>query len=598
MADKELNEIKQKIDIIDLISGYLPLKKAGRNYRGLCPFHNEKTPSFMVSQELQIFKCFGCGEGGDVFSFVQKIEGLDFVGSLRLLAERAGVKLTEQKITPQQSRRERLLQIHSLATEFFHFLLSEHEVGKTALAYLTGRGLTKDNIKKFALGYSPRSWDSLGNFLLKKGYSLSEMLSSGLVVQKEGGRGFYDRFRGRVMFPIRNVGGQTIGFSGRVIDPKDEPKYLNSPETDIFKKSEVLFGIDLAKGAIKKENLAIVVEGQMDMITPFLAGTKNIVACLGTALSWPQLQLLRRFTENVSLSFDTDLAGDTAARRGIELAEEAGLTVRLITLPGQLKDPDECVRKKPEVWRKAVKEAESVYDFLFSSAERKYDLKDPVAKKKFAASLLPVLSGIANEIIRSHYIKKAASLLEVTEEVLIKELLRQKRSGNVPAPKAEVDGGKTPVRTRQEILEETILSLLFLVPLPAAQSAVEALAEADFNGSATRALFSALKKYLLPRKVPIEIKVFYDKIDESLQAALSHLYLLTEKDYSGLSEEGLCKLLAESASVLKQETYKRKLREISTKIKEVEKSGAETDLKKLQEQFKEVSVKLKKYEQT
>lgn len=598
MADKELNEIKQKVDIIDLISGYLPLKKAGRNYRGLCPFHNEKTPSFMVSQELQIFKCFGCGEGGDVFSFVQKIEGLDFVGSLRLLAERSGVKLTEQKITPQQSRRERLLQIHSLATEFFHFLLLEHAVGKTALAYLTERGLTKENIKKFGLGYSPRSWDSLGNFLLKKGYSLSELLSSGLVVQKEGGRGFYDRFRGRVMFPIRNVGGQTVGFSGRVIDPKDEPKYLNSPETDIFKKSEVLFGIDLARGAVKKENLAIVVEGQMDMITPFLAGTKNIVACLGTALSWPQLQLLRRFTENVSLSFDTDLAGDTAARRGIELAEEAGLTVRLITLPSPLKDPDECVRTKPEVWRRAVKEAESVYDFLFSSAERKYDLKDPVAKKKFAAGLLPVLSGIANEIIRSHYIKKAANLLSVTEEIFIKELLRQKRSGIALSPKAEVNSGKVPVRTRQEILEETILSLLFLVPLAAAQASVEALAEPDFSGNLTQALFSAIKKYLLPRKAPVEIKAFYDKIDESLQASLSHLYLLTEKDYSGLSEEGLCGLLAESTSVLKQETYKRKLREISVGIKEAERAGAEGDLKKLQEQFKEVSVKLKKYEQT
>lgn len=598
MADKELNEIKQKVDIIDLISGYLPLKKAGRNYRGLCPFHNEKTPSFMVSQELQIFKCFGCGEGGDIFSFVQKIEGLDFVGSLRLLAERAGVELTEQKITPQQSRRERILQIHSLAAEFFHFLLLEHAVGKTALEYLTGRGLTKENIKKFGLGYSPRSWDSLGNFLLKKGYSLSETLSSGLVVQREGGRGFYDRFRGRAMFPIRNVGGQTIGFSGRVIDSKDEPKYLNSPETDIFKKSEILFGIDLAKGTIKKENLAIIVEGQTDMITPFLAGTKNIVACLGTALSWPQLQLLHRFTENVSLCFDTDLAGDTAARRGIELAEEFGLTVRIISLPDQFKDPDECVRKKPEAWKKAVKEAESVYDFIFSSAQRKYDLKDPVAKKKFAGEILPVLSSITNEIIRSHYIKKAAALLEVTEEILIKELLRLRRSGGIAAPKADdrAEKAAVPPRTRQAIIEETVLSLLFLVPLPAAQAAVEALAASDFGGELTTVLFLAIKKYLLSRKQPAEIKFFYDKIDESLQTFLSQLYLLTEKDYGGMDADELATLLAQSTSVLKQETLRRQLRQISDKIKDSEKKDEPGFLKKLQEQFKEVSVRLNKYE--
>lgn len=594
MAEKEIDEIKRKVDIVDLISSYVPLKKGGRNYRGLCPFHNEKSPSFMVSPELQIFKCFGCLEGGDVFSFIQKIEGLDFSGSLHLLADRAGVKLTEQKISPQQTRRERLLQIHSLATEYFNFLLLEHSVGQRALTYLTDRGLIKENIKKFSLGYSPRSWDSLGNFLLKKGYSLSELLASGLVIQKDGGRGFYDRFRGRVMFPIRNVSGQTIGFSGRVLEAKEEPKYLNSPETDLFKKSEILFGIDLAKSSIKKENLAIIVEGQMDMITPYLSGTKNIVASMGTSLSWPQLQLLRRFTENVSLSFDTDLAGDTAARRGIELAEEAGLTVRIITLPEMYKDPDECVRKDLSVWKKAVKEAESVYDFLFSSASRKHDLKDPVEKKNLSAKLLSVLSGIGNEIVRSHYIKRLAVLLDVTEETVIKELTRLRRTGGLPTKKEVVPEGASaaPPRSRQEILEETLLSLLLLAPPESAQAALNVLSAEDFSGNSTRPLFSVIKEYLLHRTQPVIIKDFYDKIEGSLKPSLSHLYFLIEKDYSGMGEEDFTVLLTQTTSALKKESLRKVLKEISLRIKESEKKGQENSLKKLQEQFKEVSVKL------
>ncbi len=591
MAEKELNEIKQKTDIVDLISSYLPIKKAGRNYRGLCPFHSEKTPSFMVSQELQIFKCFGCGKGGDIFSFIEEVEGMEFPEALKMLADRAGVSLPEYKPSPKATHLDRLLKLHSLATEYFHYLLLEHEVGREALKYLKGRGLSEEGIKKFSLGYAPRSWDSLTKFLIKKEFSLGEIIAGGLSIAKEGGRGYFDRFRGRIMFPIKNSAGATLGFSGRILG-QGEPKYLNSPETELFKKSEVLYGLDLAKGAIKKENEAIVVEGQTDMITPFMLGTKNIVASLGTALGPAQLKLLKRFTENLALCFDTDLAGQSADRRGITLAEELGLNVKVITLPETYKDPDECARQDFTAWTLAVKKAETVYDYIFSSVLRQNDARTAVGQKKIGDELIPTIAGITNEIVRAHYVKKLAVSLGTTEATILKELSRAGLRSKLPERGAVTLEPKVPL-SRQERLEEMVLSLLFIVPLEKSQSVLRKLGRVDFTMERAE-LFEKTKAYFIDRQNPVKVKVFYDKMDEELKPILARLCFILENEYQEPDNAKSEGLLEEAAKELKKDGYRRRLREISTKIKELEKlAGLKSETEELQAEFVKLSNKLK-----
>lgn len=596
MAGNEIEEVKQKTDIIELISSYISLKKAGRNYRALCPFHHEKTPSFMVSPELQIFKCFGCQEGGDVFAFVQKMEGLDFAGALHFLADRAGVKLTSTRPSPLVQKKEQLFKINDLAAEYFHFLLTEHTVGREASSYLGSRGFSPEVAKEFQLGYAPRSWDSLTKFLLKKKFSLGEILSSGLALPQEGGRGYYDRFRGRLMFPLKDVSGRVVGFSGRVLHEKEEPKYLNSPETEIFKKSEMLYGLDLAKSFIKKENLAVVVEGQTDMIAPFMAGTKNIVASLGTALTSGQIGLLRRLTENLALCFDTDLAGDNATRRGVELAEEAGLNVKIITLPQGSKDPDQCVRQNPAGWRKAVQGAENVYDFLFSSAQRQFDVKDSLGKKKLSAQLLPVIGGIVNEIVKAHYLRRLAEILGVGEVTVVKELNRWERRGGPPSPLSRPPrppAAEEAAPSRREVLQETFLALVLAAPLPLAQSFLGKIAQKDFSGETLTALFAEIKSYWQRRRQLVRIRTFYDKIPVALRATLERLYLRAEASYVSLPEEGLANLLAGTVKEIKKVSLKQRLQELGALIKELERTGAAKNLKKAQREFKELSIKLK-----
>lgn len=596
MAGNEIEEVKQKTDIIELISSYLSLKKAGRNHRALCPFHHEKTPSFMVSPELQIFKCFGCSRGGDCFAFIQEMEGLDFAGSLHFLADRAGVKLTSTRSSPQAQKKEQFYKVNDLAAEYFHFLLTEHKVGREVLVYLKGRDLGEAAVKKFQLGYAPRSWDSLTKFLLKKKFSLGDILSSGLALPQEGGRGYYDRFRGRLMFPLKDVGGRVVGFSGRVFHEKEEPKYLNSPETEIFKKSEMLYGLDLAKSFIKKENLAVVVEGQTDMITPFMAGTKNIVASLGTALTLGQIGLLQRFTENVSLCFDADIAGDAATRRGIELAEEAGLSVKIVTLPGGIKDPDECVRKDGAGWREALSKAENVYDFLFSAAQRQFDVKDPLGKKKISQRLLPIISGISNEILKMHYLRQLAALLGVGEETVVRELNRLGRLGAIISPvKRERETTVTTANppSRQEILQESFLALLLASPLTLAQNFLGKVGQKDFLGQSYRGLFAEIKSYYRRRERTVKIKTFYDKIPIPLRPAFEHLYLKAEQSYTFLPEQELTALLGSTIKEMKREALKQRLQELGAAIKDLEKTGEGGELKRAQKEFKELSVKLR-----
>jgi DNA primase len=314
MADQR-EEIKQKIDIVDLISEYVPLKKIGRNLKANCPFHSEKTPSFYVSPERQIWHCFGCNLGGDVYSFLMQIENIEFVEALRILAKKAGVALTEFVPTQTSELKDRLYEINHLAAEFFNYILTSHLLGKEALSYVSGRGVTKDSISAFKIGYAPKSWDSLLRFLRdKKGYKESEIEQAGLAVRSERGS-YYDRFRGRLMFSLRDIRGNVVGFSGRVLDPEaKEAKYINSPETPIYIKGNLLYGLEVTKGVIRKEGTAVVVEGELDLISSYQAGVANVCAIKGSALTDAQVKLLKRIAGTIILSLDADLAGDAAAR--------------------------------------------------------------------------------------------------------------------------------------------------------------------------------------------------------------------------------------------------------------------------------------------
>ena len=437
-----IDEVKERVDIVDVISNSVPLKKAGQNYKGLCPFHAEKTPSFVVFPDTQSWHCFGaCGTGGDVFAFIMRQENTDFSDALKILAQRAGVELQpqteEQRI--EEDLRQRLVTIHKLAATYFHNRLLISPDGETARKYLARRGLTQDTIDRFGLGYAPDDWQSLGSHLTSKGYKDSDLLSSGLVIVRESGSGYYDRFRNRVIIPIRDHSGHPIGFGGRVLDDS-QPKYLNSPETPIFGKGRVLYGLDLAKPAIRAQDATIVVEGYMDVIQAHQHGISNVVAAMGTALTEKQVKTLRRYARTIVLALDPDTAGGQATLRGLDLSRRITLhevvqigtavvesqyssesDVRIAVLPpGQ--DPDDVIRDSPEIWTQLIDDALPVIDYYFRLMEGQFDLSSAQGKVEAAEQLLPVLRDIDNPIQRAHYIQKLSRIIHVDEKTLQEQI--------------------------------------------------------------------------------------------------------------------------------------------------------------------------------
>jgi len=448
----EIEEIKRRIDIVELISGYLTLKKAGANYRALCPFHNEKTPSMMISPEKQIFKCFGCAEGGDVFSFIMKMENLEFREALELLAERAGVKLehSRQQLKPGErpDKKTRLFKINALSAQFFQKVLLEHAAGQVARDYLKGRGLTKETIEEFQLGYAPSN-AILSEILKKKGFAANEVYDAGGP----------DRFFRRIIFPIRDVMGNTIGFTGRVMDPKQEPKYLNTPETPIFHKGRILYNLDKARGEIKLAKTTILVEGQMDVISSWQAGVKNVVATSGTALTDEHLRILYRYTPNVTFAFDSDNAGLISAKKAYEMAILEGMNVRMVNLE-DYKDPGEVAAENPGLWQDKVSQAQPVIDWYFRLAFKGIgkDLNDQYEltsqeKKEIAKELLPIIKKIPDPIEQAHYVGILAKKIDIPEQVIFDTLNK--------VQSAIVKDKKTPDLHEEKI--STVATLIGLV---------------------------------------------------------------------------------------------------------------------------------------
>ncbi|MEK7148517.1 MAG: DNA primase [Patescibacteria group bacterium] len=420
-----IEDIKSRLNIVDVAQGYLKLEKAGGNFKACCPFHNERTPSFFISPSRQTYHCFGCNKGGDVISFVEEIEGLDFQGALKVLADRAGVTLTRERAGAKDERDA----IHSaleLATKFYEAVLPKFP---DAVAYLTNRGLTQETIKSFRVGFAPDEWRSLGDFLTKKGVTESVMEHAGLIVRSP--KGFYDRFRGRIMFPITDSSGRVIAFSGRIL--KEEAgktlgesaaaKYVNSPETEVFHKSRALFGLFQAREAIRRADACVLVEGQMDLILSHQANVSNAVASSGTALTSEHLQMIKRFSKNIVLALDADNAGLSATHRAITLALDQDMGVKIASLPQGL-DPADLVLKNPILWKNAVLEARHVIDFYLELLPELFTDKD-VLRTKVSEIITPFIPHLRSTLDQAHFVSKTADILKMKEEPVWDEVKKR-----------------------------------------------------------------------------------------------------------------------------------------------------------------------------
>ena len=436
-----LQEIQDRLNIVDLIGGYLSLKRAGKNFKGLCPFHPEKTPSFVVYPEKQFFICYGCGAGGDLIAFVMKHERLEFPEAVELLAQKAGVPAPEfGGRSASSGKSARSYKVHEWAAGVYHDLLLKSPEAKEARAYLEKRGLDPATWDNFQLGYAPERWDHLVRAADQEGFTPEELEQAGLAIRREQGQGWYDRFRGRVQFPIWDSRGRVIAFGGRILqdDPKS-PKYMNSPETGLYVKGKVLYGLHLASAQMRELDFCIVVEGYLDMITPFRHGFRNIVASMGTALTEPQVKLIRRQTRHVVIVYDGDYAGQAATLRGLDLFLQAEMRVKVAVLPGGT-DPDSLIRNHgPEAFAKVLKECKELFDYKLGLLTRQSDPKELEGRIAICREMLPTIKRVPNVIQRGDYIRRLSEILGVGEPLLWKEMERVKldsewRPAEMPAP--------------------------------------------------------------------------------------------------------------------------------------------------------------------
>ena len=561
-----LDEIRAKINIEDLVSGYVQLKKAGRNLKGLCPFHNDTRPSFMVSPEKGIGYCFACNNGGDIFKFIQLIEKVDFPGAVKILADKAGVRLPEFK-PEAHNEKLRMLKANERAAEFFAAQLKKSKPG---MGYFRGRGLSDDTIGEFQLGLAPDSYTALRDELKKADFDEKLLLDAGLISQRSiADKSTYDRFRNRYMFPIHDQQGNAVGFGGRIIG-EGEPKYLNSPDTPVYNKSFILYGLMLAKDAIKKEDMAIFVEGYMDVIAAHQAGTRNVVATSGTALTAPQLKLIKRYTRNIAFAFDADSAGAEATKRAIELAQEAELNIRIIQIP-EGKDPDECIQKNPDAWKDAIKKAVRVMDFYFAHAFSLYDAKDIDGKKAILDMLLPLIKQTNSSMEQNEHLKRLAYELKTDPKYLWEDMKKlAARKTYRPAVETEGTVPQKEVFSREEFL------LGFIVDRPELYEIVHSnLIDVAGFDPATEKIYKTLKRVYNSRST-VEFQELQTELSEEERQRLSILPLLIEEYYPDFSEEAAKKEVLSLIRQINKKNLHASQKEFEFRIREAQDAGERT----------------------
>lgn len=543
-----VDEIKERIDLIDVISETVKLRKTGKNYIGFCPFHpNTRTPAFVIFPETGTWRCFGaCNEGGDVFRFLMKKEGWDFPETLRYLAQRAGVELQPHSIQEkaQEEEHERLRDLLEAALLFYYHNLHQTNEGAPILEYLQHRGLSKDSLDIFEIGYAPNSWDATRTYLMEREYSQQELLDAGLLSEREAG-GTYDRFRHRIMFPIRDPRGKLAGFGARAVAADDQPKYLNSPQTVIFDKGRLLYGLDKARKEIRSMGQAVIVEGYMDVIALHQAGYKNAVSPMGTALSENQLRLLKRYSRNMILALDADTAGIQATLRGLTVAREAfdreadpvfdarGLVrhegrldvdIRVVTLP-EGKDPDEVVAQDPKVWQTLIGSAKTIIDYVLDVLSIGRDLEDPKIKSEIAGQLLPMIEDVADSVERETYRQHLARRLRVDERALVDRHSRgtsRRRSATAMAgrelPALQTRAAELPKERFYLGLLLQNPELLYRIDRQFQARQLDRLSERDFSGTTHQMIFRAIQS-ALQQDEDEPSQYWRVGLDESLQEA-------------------------------------------------------------------------------
>ncbi|MEK7630803.1 MAG: DNA primase [Patescibacteria group bacterium] len=520
----QTSEIKSRLDIVSLVSGYLKLEKSGINFKARCPFHSEKTPSFYVSPARDSWHCFGCGKGGDIFAFVMEIDGIEFPEALRLLAERTGIVLAEFH-REEYSERSRLLELTEEATKFFESNLTSAADVKQ---YLIDRGMLPESITQFRVGFAPDSWRVTSEHLARKGYTEAEIDKAGLSVQ--GSRGPYDRFRSRIIFPLEDATGRVIGFGGRIFGEASKSaeaaKYINTPQTPLYDKSKYLYGLGKAKSNIHHQKRAVIVEGYMDCIMSHQAGITNAVGVSGTALTDSHMGALRRLTDTAVFSFDVDAAGVEASRRAVGLAHKHDFHVRIVAIEGG-KDPADIVTQSPERWREFVEGSVESIAFFLKRASAGLSPSDPIAKKKIGEEILPLVADIPNEIEKSHWVSELSRVLGVREDALWRELGKYKAGSSAPPVfTQEVRVAPEVAQSRKAKLEERIAGYLLLEPQLVALGDLPERHECAL--ASTAEIFSALTK----RSSSATIEEILGELREDVRGAANR-YLMEAEILSG-----------------------------------------------------------------
>jgi DNA primase len=547
--DDALRQIRERTDLVEFIGQYVQLKKTGRTYSGLSPFRTERTPSFHVWPETQTWRDFGANEGGDVFKFVMKLENMDFGEAKRLLAERAGVALTprnEKKTsTEAEERRERLLQLNETAALFFHHMLMIAPQGQPGRVYMEKRGIAKEIAEQFQLGYAPDDWEALTRNLKSKGANLEEALEIGLLSQREGGRGPYDRFRGRFLFPIRDRAGRVVGFGGRALADDQMPKYLNTPQSPLFDKSHILYAIDQAQEPIRKAQEVVIVEGYVDALTAHQFGYRNVVATMGTALTEQQVGLVKKLAPRVILALDADAAGQLAMLRAVDTLRNAlgddaefvvdarglvrtqrraSVAISVLTVPSG-KDPDEFIRSDPHAWPGLVAEAQPVLDYVIRAVVGAGDPHTGPGKSAIIRQLAPIIPELADRVERSVYISMLARMLSVSEQSIESALRQQSRPATQRTSESSQPRRLGPTRTQY------LLSLLVrypdampdvLVPLPDEAAEV-------FVDTAERTVWDILVALAMDETQYLDTEAVYEHVPEELHEYLAMLQQTTEE---------------------------------------------------------------------
>jgi DNA primase len=512
MARDAVGEVRERTDLVEIVSQHVQLKKTGRSFKGLCPFHQEKTPSFVVFPDSQNFHCFGCGKGGDVFTFYKEIEHTDFKEALTELAKRAGVQLTTIPATAPEvdAHRQRLINLNELAATYFNNILVNSQLGAVGRELADQRGLDEQAISKFQLGFAPDAWDGFLGYVSARGMDPELAAEAGLLQTRDTG-GYYDRFRNRFMFPIRNRDGNVVGFGGRAVGD-GQPKYLNSPQTSIFDKSSLLFGLDLAKDEIRKRDQVVIVEGYMDAIAAHQFGHANVVAAMGTAVTESQTGLVKRLTKHIVLALDADSAGQLAMVRGLEtmqgvldresvpVADAAGIVrfeqklnaqISIVQLP-EGKDPDELLRKTPEEWPAIVAKARPFLDFYIDAVAGQIDVNDARGKAEAVSRIAPVLRQVADRVVQAHYVRLLATRLQLDERVIVSEMRR-------PGPRQQqASSVSTESAKRLRVSSEDYLMALLLKHRSICADLLPTIPEEDLMDGRSRELLAVLRDESIP----------------------------------------------------------------------------------------------------